>query len=97
MKLNATARATLKEAGITQAAWARANYMRSGKWCGDECGCPDSRCAGGFHHSGTDDCGCLPVLIGQYFEWLRGAPGISTFDKRSPEYVNRVVVRKDGK
>lgn len=74
-KLNATAKATLREAGISQAAWARANWMRDGRWSGDQCGCPDTRCANGFHHLGTDDCSCLPVLIGQYFEWLRGTTG----------------------
>lgn len=91
-KLNATARATLREAGISQAAWARANFMRDGKWSGDQCGCPDSgRCANGFHHLGVDDCGCLPVLIERYFEWLRGAD-VGMFDKEAYEYVNRVVI-----
>lgn len=90
-KLNDFAKATLRDAGISQAAWARANYMRDSKWSGDQCGCPDDRCANGFHHFGADDCGCLPVLIEQYFEWLRGAD-ICMFDKESPEYRNRVVV-----
>jgi hypothetical protein len=65
--LNATAKATLKAAGVSQAEWARANYMESGKWSGDVCGCPDSgRCANGFHHMGEDDCGCLPALLESY-------------------------------
>jgi hypothetical protein len=65
--LNATAKATLKAADVTQAEWARANYMESGKWSGDVCGCPDSgRCANGFHHMGEDDCGCLPTLLAEY-------------------------------
>lgn len=65
--LNSTAKATLKAADVTQAEWARANFMRDGKWCGDICGCPDSgRCASGFHHMGEDDCGCLPTLLEQY-------------------------------
>ena len=40
--------------------------MDSGKWSGDVCGCPDGRCANGFHHMGEDDCGCLPTLLEQY-------------------------------
>ena len=39
--LNANAKAALRDAGVTQAEWARANFMRDGKWCGDICGCPD--------------------------------------------------------
>jgi len=93
-RLNDTAKATLREAGISQAAWARANWMRDGKWSGDQCGCPDTRCANGFHHFGADDCQCLPVLIGQYFEWLRGED-VGLFDKTAPEYVNRVVIDAD--
>lgn len=65
--LNATAKAALRAAGVTQAEWARANFMSDGKWSGDICGCPDSgRCANGYHHFGPDDCGCLPVLLGQF-------------------------------
>jgi len=40
-------------------------------WSGDECGCPDDRCANGFHHMGADDCGCLPAMLG---DWLAGDP-----------------------
>lgn len=90
-KLNDTAKATLRKAGISQAAWARANFMPDGKWSGDQCGCPDDRCANGFHHLGTDDCGCLPALIERYFEWLRGGDCVM-FDKEAYEYVNRVVI-----
>ena len=51
MKLNDDAKAVLRDAGVSQAAWARANYMADGKWTGDPCGCPDSgRCMNGFHH-----------------------------------------------
>ena len=97
-RLNDTAKAALREAGISQAAWARANYMRDGVWRGDVCGCPDSgRCANGFHHDGEDDCECLPTLIGSYKRWLRGEDA-GLFDKECPEYVNRVVVdpRQEG-
>jgi hypothetical protein len=63
--LNAAAKAALKAARVSQAAWARANYMESGQWSGDACGCPDDRCIG-FHHFGPDDCGCLDVLLTRY-------------------------------
>jgi hypothetical protein len=66
VQLNETAKAALRDAGVSQAAWARANYMSDGKWTGDACGCPDDRCMNGFHHIGEDDCGCLPVLLEQY-------------------------------
>ena len=60
----------LEGAGLTEQAWARANYMRSGAWCGDRCGCMDDRCIG-YHHSGEDDCGCLPAALE---DWFRGDP-----------------------
>jgi hypothetical protein len=46
-------------------------YDSVAAWGGDVCGCPDDRCANGFHHSGVDDCGCLPVLLDQYADGLR--------------------------
>jgi len=60
--LNEEARAALRAAGVSQAAWARHNYYADGRWGGDACGCPDSRCIG-FHHDEQDDCGCLAVLL----------------------------------
>ena len=69
--LNATAKAQLRAAGITQADWARTSAGQlpaascTPEWTGDACGCPDDRCIG-FHHYGPDDCGCLDVLISQY-------------------------------
>ncbi|MFF0145998.1 hypothetical protein ATK36_0485 [Amycolatopsis sulphurea] len=62
MRLNRTARAQLQAAGITPGWWARRNHYADGRWGGDACGCPDSRCIG-FHHDGPDDCGCLPALL----------------------------------
>ena len=62
--LNATAKATLKDYGVSQAGWARRNYYSDGKWHGDACGCPDDRCIG-YHHDGPDDCGCLRVLLAE--------------------------------
>lgn len=68
MKLNEHAKATLRAAGVSQAAWAKANYSTDGTWPGGACGCFDDRCIG-YHHGEGDDCGCLPVLLNQY---LRG-------------------------
>lgn len=61
--LNATALDRLSVAGISVADWARLNFMSSGEWCGDVCGCPDSRCIG-YHHFGPDDCECIVALLG---------------------------------
>ena len=73
-RLNETAKAMLRDAGVSQAAWARANGPADGSWGGDACGCPDDRCAGS-HHGEDEDCGCLPVLLDQYLkgraEWRR--------------------------
>ena len=72
--LNATAKATLRAYGVSQAGWARRNFpcnavpgdlsTEIGRpvWLGDACGCPDDRCIG-YHHNGPDDCGCLPALL----------------------------------
>jgi hypothetical protein len=66
--LNATAKAALREAGFTPTEWIRIHGYE-GKWTGDVCGCPDDRCANGFHHMGADDCGCLPTLLDQAVMW----------------------------
>ena len=60
-KLNEDAKITLRNAGVSQAAWARAHFA-DGRWHGDACGCPDDRCIG-YHHEARDDCGCLPALL----------------------------------
>lgn len=63
MKLNIEARATLRAAGVSQAAWVRRFYGPDVKaWPGDACGCPDDRCIG-FHHDDQDGCGCLSALL----------------------------------
>ena len=67
--LNATAKAAIKEAGFTLAEWTRMHGGLDGTWTGDQCGCPDDRCANGFHHMGTTDCGCLPTLLDQAVTW----------------------------
>jgi hypothetical protein len=61
-RLDDAARAALRDAGISQAAWARRHGWSSGRWGGDACGCPDDRCIG-YHHDRQDDCGCLRVLL----------------------------------
>lgn len=64
-RLNAEAKAALRWADISQAAWAREHFDSNG-WGGDACGCPDDRCIG-YHHDERDECGCLTVLIEQYW------------------------------
>jgi hypothetical protein len=71
-RLNETARATLRAAGFTPAEWIRIHGWE-GKWCGDVCGCPDNRCANGFHHVAVKDCGCLPVLLERAVMWREAA------------------------
>lgn len=40
------------------------NGSRPPEWYGDQCGCPDDRCADGYHHDGgAEECGCLPALL----------------------------------
>jgi hypothetical protein len=68
MRLNETARATLRAAGFTPAEWIRIHGWE-GRWTGDQCGCPDDRCCNGFHHMRVTDCGCLPVLLEQAVMW----------------------------
>jgi hypothetical protein len=67
--LNAAALRAIRDAGFTRAEWARMNGNPDGKWSGDQCGCPDDRCANGFHHIGVNDCGCLPTLLDRSVAW----------------------------
>lgn len=60
--LSRSARAEIRESGLTIVGYVR-HHMGGDTWCGDRCGCSDNRCIG-YHHDGSDDCGCLPVLIG---------------------------------
>ncbi len=74
-RLTKQARETIKNwaDGVTIAGYVRyQGYDSVAAWGGDVCGCPDDRCANGFHHMGETDCGCLPVLLDQYVEALRG-------------------------
>ena len=59
------AKDTLRGAGVSQAAWARANGYSDGRWFGDDCGCPDDRCIG-YHHDEGEECGCLRTLLADY-------------------------------
>jgi hypothetical protein len=61
-RLNTAAKSALRDAGITQAAWARTQGYSDGRWHGDACGCPDDRCVG-FHHLKNEECGCLAALL----------------------------------
>jgi hypothetical protein len=64
MPLTLDAKDMLRDAGITQAAWAR-RFFADGTWHGDDCGCSDDRCIG-YHHDENDECGCLPAQISTY-------------------------------
>lgn len=59
-RLTHAAKETLRGSGIAPAAWLRAHPH-----C-DRCGCSDDRCMDGFHHDPDEECGCLPVRIGDY-------------------------------
>ena len=56
------AKETLRDHGVTQAAWRREWFGSPTVWHGDRCGCSDDRCIG-FHHDNEDDCGCLPAML----------------------------------
>jgi hypothetical protein len=71
-RLSPAARETIKHLpywmphadGVTIAGYVRYWYP-DGAWRGDVCGCPDDRCIG-YHHDEDEDCGCLPVTLGEY-------------------------------
>jgi len=67
MKLSEGVKAKLREAGVSQAAWARANWQNDGRWRGDACGCPDDRCIG-HHHGDGEECRCFPGLLDEYLD-----------------------------
>jgi len=94
--LNTTATAAIKDAGFTLAEWARMHSSTDGKWYGDQCGCPDNRCANGFHHMGTDDCGCLPTLLDQAVTWRQAVRDPNTVALSAPYGLyNWVTVSAD--
>lgn len=68
-RLTPAARQTLYNEGVPVAAyvrWAGVVVDERPVWRGDSCGCTDDRCTDGYHHDANEECGCLPVLIGQY-------------------------------
>lgn len=83
--LTPRARQAIREAGFTVAEFARMHGYADGKWHGDVCGCTDTgRCANGFHHMGTDDCGCLPVLLEQAAAWRAATRWPNTVELAAP-------------
>ncbi|MEC4854623.1 hypothetical protein R2325_02450 [Mycobacteroides chelonae] len=70
--LSRSARADIKDSGLTIAAYVRHHMGGDGGWHGDRCGCPDDRCIG-FHHDSPYDCGCLPVCIDMVHEAIATA------------------------
>lgn len=92
MKLTAHARQVIREYGFTVAEFARMQGYPDGKWGGDICGCTDTgRCANGFHHDGTDDCGCLPVLLDQAVAWRAATRWPDSVDLTAPYDLFRCV------
>lgn len=75
MKLNIHARNTIREYGFTVAEWIRIHGYE-GQWTGDQCGCFDDRCANGYHHTGTNDCQCLPTLLDETARWRRATQSL---------------------
>jgi hypothetical protein len=76
-KLNDAAKAVLRDAGISQAAWLRANGYADGAWGGGACGCPDDRCKDGYHHYPGDECGCLRALLDGLVEMRLSGSGMA--------------------
>lgn len=84
-KLTAHARQVIREAGLTVAEFSRMQGYADGRWHGDICGCTDTgRCANGFHHMGTDDCGCLPVLLEQAAAWREATRWMNSVELAAP-------------
>jgi len=90
-KLNAAARAAIREAGFTAAQWAAMWGYESGKWGGDVCGCFDDRCANGFHHMGEDDCGCLQTMLDDAVAWRAAAAYPNSVQLAAPYGLFRYV------
>lgn len=65
-RLGGPARALLRDHGISTTEWTRIQFGGS-EWFGDTCGCNDDRCIG-YHHDASDDCGCLPALLNNYYQ-----------------------------
>ena len=95
--LNATAKATLRSYGVSQAALAR-RYFTDGRWHGDACGCPDDRCIG-YHHDGPADCGCLPAVLDEIRaerQAARRASGPFETEREARAAAHQVVAPEPG-
>jgi hypothetical protein len=92
--LDQAAKAVLRGAGVTPATWARANYSTDGTWSGDACGCPDSRCKDGFHHSPQQKCGCLEALLESYVSGEGQFDGESGYVIRDPLWAQVRLARR---
>lgn len=59
------ARRVIAECGVKVADYVK--FASGGDtWHGDRCGCPDDRCADGYHHDGgAETCNCLPAVLDQ--------------------------------
>lgn len=60
--LTPAAKEQIRDAGLTVAAYVRAQRWRDDGWWGDSCGCPDDRCRG-YHHDDHEECRCLLEVI----------------------------------
>jgi hypothetical protein len=89
-KLNAAARAAIRDAGFTPAQWATMWGYPDGKWGGDACGCPDDRCIG-YHHDGPDDCECLETMLGDAVAWRQAARYPDSVELAAPYGLFRYV------
>lgn len=89
MKLSATTRAALRDAGFTPAQWATMWGYR-GEWGGDQCGCFDDRCIG-HHHEGADGCGCLASMLDDAVAWRQAASYPNTVTLAAPHGLFRYV------
>jgi hypothetical protein len=63
-RLTPEAKQTIHAAGLSIVDYVRSQFP-DGEWHGDLCGCSDDRCMDGYHHDPEDECGCLPVILGQ--------------------------------
>jgi len=89
-KLNAAARAAIREAGFTLAQWSLMWGYRNG-WGGDQCGCFDDRCANGFHHDGVHDCGCLETMLSDAVAWRQAVRYPNSVELAPPYGLFRYV------
>jgi hypothetical protein len=83
--LSPDVRATLRDCGITQADWARAQGFSDGRWYGDACGCSDDRCIS-YHHDEHDECGCFRVLLARELRVRAAGTRLTDLQAAFPEW-----------